>query len=376
MCRYFSIVLSFFVLDGCIQNNSKPDDLPRIRVSENFRTELLLSELVKIDSILVIGTGTANTLGEVRHVWPLGDKLIIHSAEPPAVSLLAEDGKIGTQLFPDFRLHEITGICLFDNDIYVLDRYAKKIHRFNNHLEWQQEFRIPVFAQSIKMLTPEKVILYTGNEVTEHNRGKVVFYDLVQGKVFNDLLPVSDKQKRYFNFLTTYHFPASADEIFFWDSAIDELYKIEENGIRPVYYIDYGKWSLPEKFYQTAEFDNAYDFVTELRQLDYAFRHFKFLTNEDFFLLSFEKSGDFLSSVYSRSTGQSKTFARIKDDIFFTEAFDEIKLQFFVNLVGRDQFIAFMPGELLSKRKQVSKGLPATSPVGDILVFGRLKVPQ
>ena len=282
MCKYFSIVFLFLLFSSCMEKESKPDDLIRIRASENFRSELLLSELVEIDSILVLDTDTTSPLGDIRHVWPLGDKLVIHSAAPSTVSLLSGGGRIVRQLHPNFRLHQITSICLFDNNIYVLDRDAKKVHQFNEDLEWQKEFRIPVFAQSIKMLTREKVILYTGNEVTEHNRGKVVFYDLPRATVFNDLLPVLDKQRRYFNFLTTYHFPESTDAVFFWDSAINELYKVEGRGVRPVYYIDYGKWSLPDKFYQTAEFDNAYDFVTKLRKQEYAFRHFKFLTNDSF----------------------------------------------------------------------------------------------
>lgn len=375
MWRFVLFQLLAVLSVACSENRYESGDYEKIRLSKNFQSELLLSELVEIDSVLAVSDNTEGRLGEVNRIWKQDEGLIVHSTVPSSISVLAADGSITAQIHPDFRVSEITSVGLWDNKIYILDRAARKVHQFNKKLEWLAEFSIPVFAQSFKMLSNSRIVLYTGNEVTEYNRGKVVIYDLFEKKVVNDLFPISDKQRRYFHFLTTNHFPQSTQEIFFWDSALNELYRIEQDNIRPAYQIDYGAWGLPDNFYETADFDNAYDFVTRVRKQHYAFRHFNIIVNDQYILIHFEKSGDFLTTLFSRASGQSLTFSHLRDDVFYTESINQVKLHFFVGLEEKANFIAFMPSELIQTVQGTSPWLPESIVDRDVVIFGRLKMP-
>jgi len=361
------------LLVSCSKNENRQELIPSFSLSESFESQIVLSKIARIDSFKVIQPGIFSDLGEIDYALPFYGGWIVHSSTPRAVSRLNEQGRITHQIKPDFKLLDITSVSVFGQNVFILDRTSRKIHQLNDSLKWERELAIPLFAQSFTMLRDDKIVLYTGNEITEYNSGKLVYFDTKEKKVINDLIPISEKQMRYFNFLTAYHFPNEANEIFFWDSAINEIYAIRNDGILPAYRLDYGKWSLPENFYETANFDNAYDFVQQLRKKDYGFRHFKILVNEEFILINFEKGGDYLTSVFDRTSRKTATFSGLTDDILFLQKLDDIKLSFFVNLYSKNSFIGFVPAELVEKADNRTPSLPDSIKGNGVLLFGSLK---
>lgn len=371
MNGFLLIIPVLFV--ACAKQEKLDKKIDSIAISEVFESRIHLSRIAQIDSFKIVNATGYRDLGEVKYAWPFYDGWIVHSSLPAAVSRLNQRCEVIQQVVPDFRLGAITSVAVSGREIFILDRAARKIHRYDDSLKWQEEFNLPVFAQSFTMLGSRLAVLYTGNETTEYNQGKLVMYNIEQAKVLKDLIPVSEKQRKYFSFLTTYHFPKSTGETFFWDSAINFIYAVDEEGIEPVYQIDYGTWGLPEKFYDEAEFDNAYDFVMQLRKQDYAFRHFKVLVNEECILLTFEKAGDYLTSLYSRTTGRTITFSTMTDDTQVFQRLDDIKLQFFVSFYGKNSFVGFLPVELLAIKDNAENPDAEVIAGKAVLVFGRLK---
>ncbi|QOI96126.1 MAG: 6-bladed beta-propeller [Flammeovirgaceae bacterium] len=371
MNRIFLCLLTLLI--GCAKKESDKNSIESIHITEMFESRITLSRIAQIDSFKVINVGGFHDLGEVKYAFPFFGGWIIHSTSPAIVSLLNHRCEVTQQVVPDFRLGEITSIAVSDRKVFILDRTAKKIHQYNDLLQWERTVVIPVFAQSFSILRNGVVILYTGNEVTEYNQGKLVIYNMEDGMVLKDLIPVSEKLRKYFNFLTGYHFPESKGEIFFWDSAINNIYTVDEDGVQLAYQLDYGAWSLPQKFYDEADFDNAYDFVTKLRNQQYAFRHFRVLINDAFILLTFEKGGDYLTSLFNRKTGHTITFSGLTDDIQFHQSLDDIKLIFFVNLYKQSSFIGFIPVELLANTEGGINPVNDVVPGNAVLVFGRFK---
>ena len=269
-------------------------------------------------------------------------------------------------------MKSITEVSQVNDAVYVLDRDGMSVHILNRYLQWQNSFRIPVFAQSFGFLDSTRTALYTGNEITEYNKGKVVVYQAADRRVLHDWLPVNEKQRRYFNFLTNYHFPRTGNELFFWDSSIDQLFLVTKEGLRSSLRLDYGSWSLPPDFYNNANFENAFDFVQHMRQQPYAFRHFKIRMNENYVWIHFEKSGNFLQTIYNQKTGKSVTFSVLYDDLLLGRSLEDIRLTFNAGLAGTNTFIGYVPAEMLTKEGGVLKKTEQKAAPCGMLIFGRM----
>ncbi len=345
-----------------------------IRLLDNFNQHVLLSDLITMDSIKIIDPGSYHQFGEIQQFVMADKRLILHTSSPSSVTVLNQACEIEVQLVPDYEIKEITAIDVFNDQVYVLDRSSFTIFKLSYSLTVMEKFKIPVFAQSFKILDPEKVALYTGNEVTEHNSGKLILYNYSDKKITGDYISISEKQRKYFNFFTTYHFPVFDGRLMFWDSSMNEFFEIDRGMPEAIVKLDYGKDGLPPGFYGTASFENPAEFLFTLRKQHYAFRHFRVMANDNFLLITFEKRGDFLTCIYNKETGHLLTFSEINDDILTNKNLSEIELSFFATLLDEDSFVALLPNEII-------EGMEFSNPVlreaalskYNVLIFGKIK---
>jgi hypothetical protein len=348
---FYSKILIFFLfiltMVGCNSKQQKNGEVLNIELQNDVQSEKSLMSLFSIDDAIIVNPVAFQDFGEVNACFLIGDSFLVHTAFPQTVSIINRDGMIVKQIQPDYQIKEITSVDIYGNNIFILDRSAFLIHILNESLEIVGHINIPVFSQSFKILNEYQVALYTGNEVTESNSGKLIIYNYQTKKILRDFLPISEKQRKYFNFYTRYHFPVIGESVYFWDSSINDMYQVFENEIVPVFTLDYGPSKLPAGYYEQAEFQNPADFVMTLRKTDYAYRHFKFLSNQNFILITYEKGGDFLTTLYDLSNAKSLTFKNFKDDLYGLDNFNDIKLSFFIGLYDYDRFIGFLPYELL-----------------------------
>jgi hypothetical protein len=323
-----------------------PPDLPAICIDKNFKNTVPLSELAEIDSVCMINSMHHADFGGIVSIMPLAGKIVIHTHSPATITIIDKKCNVVKQLKPDFIIERFTEVHALENELCVLNRDAQKIYILDSGLNLKTTIRIPVFAQSARFISAEKVLLYTGSEITEVHRGRLLCFDVITGKVLFDLLPVEQKQRKYFNFLTKGHFPATTNEVFFWDSRINFIYAVNKEGIHAVNKIDYGRWSLPTDFYETADFENVVAFVEQMRNQDYAFRHFRVQVNENFLLMHSVKSSEIITTIFNRVSKKSITFLNIEDDLLTGKLLSEIH-SFFVSLHDNDSFVAFLPEELM-----------------------------
>lgn len=344
----YKYVLLLFLLIACENRKAAFQQVTDVRIDEHYSPEVMLSRLIEIDTVIAIKPGRFRDFANVIHgIWLNNRYLVLHTEFPKTISLLDRLGNIVAQVLPDFQLKQITSVSAYEDKIFILDRASMRLFQYSQTLALENVYSIPVFAQSVRVVGNEKMWLYVGNEITEHNKGKLIGYNYRRNRILNDWLPVSEKQRRYFHFLTPYHFPADSRSTYFWDSSINNLFAIEGDALHPVYRLNYGKWALPDDFYETSEFSNAYEFVQTLRQQPYAFRHFNIMMNDEVLVMQFEKSGDFLTTIHHRTSGSTLTFSDIRDDIITGNALGDIKLHFFINLYGRNAFLAVIPAEWL-----------------------------
>lgn len=363
--KYLIIIITGCLIASC-QKSEKVKGIQKIRMSD-IESSINLSDLVGIDSIVKIDPKGFYNLGEIKKAFRLEDRFLMHSSFPEALSILSSDGTIKSQYLPDYRLSKISSVDVHQDIIYALDRESMAIHTFNDSLIYREKFSIPFLAQSLKILQDNVVALYTGNDMTE-NSGKLVIYDLVNKKTLSDEIKISENQARYFNFLTSYNFFEVSNQVYFWDSAINELFSIGHKGAtKQSFSLEYGKRAVPANFYEDATYENAYEFVVDARRKGYAHRHFKVLSNNNFIILNFDYGEQFATTLYNIKEDRSISFNEIYDDVWNNKNLEEMKLSFFTTFHGDNEFIAFLPFEYFESEKGTG------SPSDDILIFGRLK---
>lgn len=371
-------ILIVILTVSCSKNSSEIQNITNIKMEQDVLKEIKLSSFGFIDSLKAIEINGFQIFGEVKVAKWLNKKIVLHTASPNTISILNNNGKVVNQIKPDHIINDITSIDIVRNKIYLLDRPLSKFYILDETLTIESRFTIPFFSQSFKVLNDSIVVFYTGNEKTPQNNGKLVFYNLLNSEVLNDLLPISELQRKYFNFLTKYHFDNFNNEIIFWDSSINTIFAVKDNKIVPMINLDYGDSGVPINFYKKAQFDNPYDFVTQMRKKGYAFRHFKLLSNKNYILIVFEKGGEYYTSVYNNKEKTTKTFNDIDDDIIFHYQLSDIKLSYFVNLYDENSFISFVPFEFveesLADRHSSNKVIvEAADKKQNMLLFGKLK---
>ncbi len=219
-------------------------------------------------------------------------------------------------------------------------------------------------------LDNDNFLLYAGHEITNNNKGMFIHYNLSNKKVIKDMLPIHENTPEFFKFITTNHIlTTNNEEILLWDSTKNNIYKYD-NGIKEEYFIDYGTNTLPIDFYETSSFDNPYEFLTKMRKLNYAFRHFNFKTNGNYMNFTYEKDGGFVSSLYNLKNGEVFNYKNINDNLVTN--INIPNLNFFSGLLSDNKFIIHMPYEYLSDSND-EKLKTAFLNNQDILVFGKFK---
>lgn len=335
-----------------------------------------------MDSTTCININGFQSFGSLENAFWLKKQLLLHTSFPTTLSLLDENFKVIQQLVPDednpYTINGMTSVCTYKDMIYILDRESFTISVLDGQFEFIEKMKIPFFCQSIQVMSERTVALYLGNEPTEHNQGKLVIYDFLNKEVIKDLLPISSNQKRYFNFLTPYHFTTSSGHLLFWDSAINQIFALTNQELTPFLQLDYGSSGVSDDFYETAQFEDSFDFIMQMRTTDYAFRHFNLLANESKIKLTYERAGKFYHSVYDINKKTTRTFHSLTSPTLSTTPIDGDQLDFFVSLYGSNQALCFLPYEYLAEQaatflNQNSTYKRAVESKENVLLFAALR---
>ena len=357
------LILLVLIFISC-ENNETKKKLTKIDLSE-VQSKINFSELYKIDSMMPLKYGDFSIFGEVTTAFPFGDKILVHTAIPPSITLVDQKGHLYKQYVPDYLIKNISAVSIFMDNIFILDRGSMKIHVLDNKLNHQKAFSIPFFGQSFSMLEENIAALYVGNETTE-NTGRLILFDLSSSKVIADELEISANQKRYFNFMTNYNFLKINNKPYFWNSPQNEIYEISAEGnVSEAFLLDYGSKGVPPKFYENAKYQNPYEFLTDARKKGFSHRHFILFSNDQYIFIQFDYGDEFATTIFSIDTKEAISFNDIFDDKWTHSDMQVLELSFIVGLYGKNSFLAFLPHEFAA-----ASGKKGES---DYLVFGKIK---
>jgi len=361
------LFLTPFILMVSCQKEERLSGIP-INIHDVVLT-VRLSQLVAIDSIIPISNGDFLDFGIVKRSFLMEGNILLHTSMPSTLTLINRRGEMINQYQPDHLLNDITSVVIIEDVIHVLDRSSMQVHLFDMDLKYKGFIDIPVYAQSFMVLPDQKLSLYVGNEVSG-NAGKLITYDLSVRKVIRDELKISENQRRYFNFLTTYHYFQNNNNLFFWESSVNNIYQVlADKNVEVAYTLDYGPKGVEAGYYDKAKYANPYEFVSDMRAKGYHHRHFKMLANDTYLFMQFDQGDQFASAIYDFETSRTISFNDIHDDLFANSSMEEIELSFFTSFEGSDTFMAFIPFEYLEDK---GLGNLITDATRNYMVMGKI----
>jgi len=119
---FLLLIISTSLLSSC----KKEINIPQIKVTKDIKSNLELSRIANLEDVKIINLNGHELFSEINNIYSFNENFVIHSENPPMISLINNNGKIINQIKTDnndpFSIQGITEIKIYNNFIYALDR--------------------------------------------------------------------------------------------------------------------------------------------------------------------------------------------------------------------------------------------------------------
>ena len=300
-----------FIVCSC-QKTTQNLSIPEIKADVTSNAELKLSEF--FENFRMLKLPSDSVMGEISRIRYENSRIYISDGRTMFIfsdtgELLSCFSKRGSG---PGEYSNITDFMVDGEKIIVLNRTLKRLltfDQFGNSIATQN---LDHYAQAISPTVDNSFFLYYGNV-------NIINYKLQRfrnGK--DDSLYVNlDKKMAYLFIFADYNFHQYQKSIFFFETFNDIIYEsFEGGGMRPSYYVDFIGKNIPASFFEkkykdVEHFFNEYDRTSYTYGVDYFALYERFLMFGSYY----QKTKKL--TVYDRINHISKTFATIKDDVYF-----------------------------------------------------------
>lgn len=201
--------------------------------------------------------------------------------------------------------------------LYILSRNSFKIMKYDLDGNFIEDYKIPVYASKFEIWDDERFVLYCGNEKTEYNATKIVFYNYQTGETEEGPFPINAKESRYLNFFDRNNFlKTEDDELYFFYGFNDTIYRLAHQEAVPHRVINFGKHTIPPEFY-AQEFQDVMDFMSRVRNPanDFAARIIGYYETDTHIHFIFEFRQKFLMVFYDKNSETYTLSSEMEDDM-------------------------------------------------------------
>jgi hypothetical protein len=235
---------------------------------------------------------------------------------------------------------------------------------------------IGFYANSFAM-QKANYFLYVGAEMSDSSSSRVLVVDQESGTLVNEFLPIDPIQARYLNFFDRNNFTSFGDSLRFFYGFNDTIYHLEADDIQARYVIDFGKYNLPPSIFERS-YASAYDFMTYIREADYAFRIIGYQENENYCLFAFEFREEFVWCIYDKADKTVRLFDELEDNLVLNGfQLDDLFAALPYALTADNKTISVVEAEVLKayfkETNQAELGEELTASNNPILLIGTLK---
>lgn len=317
----FIIFIGFVTLISChnkITKDYNVNNVKKISVNPEKRIIVKRSGIWDIENIIRLDSDTAHLLSEISDVYFFKHNFIIEADDH--ANLYNYNGKFQIKLGNIGRgpgeYLSIKSICTKNNSFFILDRSQKKIINYSQNNIFIGEHNIDIYGQAMAIYK-DNFIIYQGVEQNSYNK-KLFFYNDDFDLIYTHF-DIDKNTNKYMNAYEKTNFYVIHDTLCFISGFYDTVYNINiinnVHNITPRYVIDFGKYSLPKKYYQ-GNFSDIMQYFNTIRQNDYAFYIMGFFETNKLIMFMFNLRDNSYLVIHSKQTGKTKVIYKIIDDIF------------------------------------------------------------
>jgi hypothetical protein len=308
---FFLILCCSFVINSC-QSAEQHSSLSTIEVDVASNNELKLSDY--FENFRMLKLPTDSVMGEINKIQYENDKIFISDGQ--TMFVFSDNG----QLLTCFNKKgngpgEYTGITDFvvnGETITVLNR--QKLLNYNHSGEYISTHNLELGVISVSPTVDNAYFLYCGNFSNDKSRHTLL---KVRDEEENEqFIPINEHRAKYLFFWGIRPFYLYQDFVYFFDIFNDTVYVSSDKGLEPSFYIDYKGKNVPVSFFERNYADIAV-FMTEFHKTSYACGVLDFVLYDRFLMFCSRYQQNRKLTVFDRKNKISKTYASIKDDVYF-----------------------------------------------------------
>ena len=299
------------VLNGC-QPKIQHQPFTLIEADVTSEGVLILSEY--FENFRMLKLPTDSVMGEIDKIQYENNKVYISDGQ--TMFIFSDDG----QLLSCFNKKgrgpgEYTGITDFvvnGENITVLNQ--RKLLTYNQNGDNIATLNFDFGVMSISPTIDNAYFLYCGNFVSD--KSQHILHKVRDGQENEQFLPIDEHRAKYLFFFGIHPFYRHQDFVYFFDIFNDTVYVSGDKGFEPSFYIDYKGKNVPVSFFERNYADIAV-FMTEFHKTSYAYGIFDFVLYDRFLMFCSRYLQNRKLIVFDRKQKISKTYASIKDDVYF-----------------------------------------------------------
>lgn len=269
-------------------------------VSLETNQDLLLDNIIKI--------------AHLDNCLYVADKFAVYKFDEDGI-LLGEINKTGQG--PGEYL-SVSDFEIADNEtIWILSRNDKNLYNYTWDGELKKSLKLNYWAAKIHLIPPDKMCLYTGNEMDEANQNQIKIIDTNTNTTIRNLMRIDENKAKFLHVNSINHFSENPDHnrLYFFNLFDDKIYWLTNDTVFPVFNVDIYNKNIPLSFFRE-NYTDIQDFFQSLFMRDYAYGTALFVEYKDKYLYSYYYDKECHFSIISKKNNESIIdFKTIAEDI-------------------------------------------------------------
>ncbi len=307
---YIYILVLISVIYNCSDNKKRNnknrtfENLEIIGVNLDNMKKISLSEIYSSVKWIKLESNNNNVIGEIVKLEVLKDKFYIQSDN--FIDIFTNNGKFINRISNSGRgPGEYISLSDFfvdekDESILVYDSKSKKIIKYNSEGEFLNEIQTDLDGYSFTKLD-DNYAVYIGSAYYNEDSNCRLNILNSKGGIISKHIPIKDNEAKFLHLGDLTNFKKFNNSTSFLYSFNDTIYDLNDKGITPKFFVDFGKDKLPEKYLEKT-YNDIREFLESCKKTRFAYRIIGFFETSNAIVFSFMHRYDIIHVYYSKST--------------------------------------------------------------------------
>lgn len=316
--KILAIAIALFIIltNSCETNSSNniSGEFIKISLDVNNSTDFLLSDFIENVSYVPLETNEQSVISTINKMYVFKNKLYLLDKQQNALFVFSENGeflqKFKKQGKGPGEYIEITDFSIDTKNgaILILDNINKSYNLYTSDFSFIKTIKTDNTIFFCELMN-DKIIGYSDN-FSHFEKYNLHVYD-IGNQEKRDYLPINEDLKDFQSHNGGQFMLNINNEILFKESLSYKIYKIDSEGLKKHYYIDFGEFSMPNNYFSSnLDFNES---VYNLNDGTYAVYPTIFFENANIIYFRYQFK-NYKHVIYNKKTNKL-IHGNVKDDI-------------------------------------------------------------